>query len=211
VLWKVPTLTCMMLALTMPSLLAAETRYVQSEGVPLHVRSGPGIDNPIVARLAHGTQVSLLESWGVWARVATPQGDAAGWVLQRYLTPDPPPSSESHTDMSADEEQRRFTRLQRKGIITIQRGNAGVLKLTINALVWRHLTPQEQHNFLQRAQRLFGSTSVDIYDHHTDSLLARLTDTGTFESLADSANSQTTSTLPPPRSPSPLSPPVSPR
>jgi hypothetical protein len=62
---------------------------------------------------------------------------------------------------------------------------------------------------LQRAQRLFGNTSVEIYDHHTDSLLARLTDTGTFESLADSTSSQTTSTLPPPRSPAP--PPASPR
>jgi Bacterial SH3 domain len=207
--WKVPLLACVMLTLTIPSLRAAETLYVQSESVPLNVRSGPGIDNPIVARLAHRTQVSLLERWSVWARITTPQGDAEGWVLQRYLTPDPPPSSESQTDMSADEEQRRFTRLQRKGIITIQRGDAGMLKLTINALIWRHLTPQEQHNFLQRAQHLFGSTSVDIYDHHTDSLLARLTGTGTFESLADSASSQTMSPLPPPTSPSP--PPVSPR
>jgi SH3-like domain-containing protein len=208
--WKVPILTCVVLTLTIPSLLAAETRYVHSESVPLNVRSGPSIDNSIVARLAHGTQVSLLERWSVWARVATSQGDE-GWVLQRYLTPDPPLPSESQTDMSADEEQRRFTRLQSKGIITIQRGQAGVLKLTINALIWRHLTPHEQHNFLQRAQRLFGSTSVEIYDHHTDSLLARLTDMGTFESLADSASSQTTSPLPPPRSFSPLSPPVGPR
>ena len=82
-------LVCVLLSITLPPQLAAETRYVNSENVPLNVRSGPGTDNAIVARLDHGTQVSLLERWGVWARIATLSGEAEGWVLQRYLIPTP--------------------------------------------------------------------------------------------------------------------------
>lgn len=191
--WTAPILVYVMLAATFSPLLAAEMRYVHSESTPLNVRSAPGTDNPIIARLAHGTQVTLLERWGVWARIASPQDEAEGWVLQRYLTPNPPPPVESQTDMSVAEEQRRFTRLQRKGIITAQRGHAGVLRLTINTLIWRHLTPQERHNFLLRAQRLFGGNTVEIQDHHTATPLARLTATGTFESLPPAAESQTPS------------------
>jgi hypothetical protein len=132
--------------------------------------------------------VSLLERWGVWARIATLSGETEGWVLQRYLIPDPLAAEASLLDMSVEEEQRRFTRLQRKGVLTVQRaGSTGVLRLTIQPLIWRHLTPQEQHNFLQRAQRLFGGTSVAISALHSGELLARLTDTGTFESVADTA------------------------
>ena len=181
-------LVCALLSITLPPQLAAETRYVNSENVPLNVRSGPGTDNAIVARLDHGTQVSLLEHWSVWARIATLSGETEGWVLQRYLIPTPLSSAASLLDMSVEEEQRRFTRLQRKGVLTVQRaGNTGVLRLTMQPLIWRHLTPQEQHNFLQRAQRLFGGTSVDIYASRTGELLARLTGTGAFESMALSA------------------------
>ncbi len=90
--------------------------------------------------------------------------------------------------MSTGEEQRRFARLQRKGILTVQRpGNTGLLKLTMSALIWRHLTPQEQQNVLQRAQRLFGGTTVEMHDQHNEGLLARLTATGAFESLLPSS------------------------
>jgi hypothetical protein len=117
------------------------------------------------------------------------QGDTAGWVLQRYLAPTPPPPAESQTDMSVGEEQRRFARLQRQGILTVQQPrNTGLLTLTISALVWRHLTPQEQQNLLQRAQRLFGGTTVEIYDQQHQGLLARLTATGAFESLGPSSS-----------------------
>jgi hypothetical protein len=199
--------------ITLPLQLMAEPYYVHSDNVPLNVRSGPGTENAIVARLSHGTQVSLLERWGVWAKITTSQGEAAGWVLQRYLAPEPPAPVVSQADMSVEEEQRRFTRLQRKGVITIQRsGNTGVLRLTIQPLIWRHLTPQEQQNFLQRAQRLFGGTAVDIYNHSTRELLARLTATGTFESAAVSENPAPFpmppegNATPPPSPPSPRSP-----
>jgi uncharacterized protein YgiM (DUF1202 family) len=182
--WRCTILACVMLAITCSPLLAAETRYVQSENMPLNVRSGPGTDATIVARLAHGTQVSLLERWGMWAKIVSAQGDTAGWVLERYLAPNPPPPAESQADTDTAEEQRRFTRLQRKGILTVQLpGSTGLLKLTMSALIWRHLTPQEQQNVLQRAQRLFGGTTVELHDQHNGSLLARLTTTGAFESM----------------------------
>ena len=114
--------------------------------------------------------------------------------------------------MSVEEEQRRFTRLQRKGVLTVQRaGNTGVLRLTIQPLIWRHLTPQEQHNFLQRAQRLFGGASVYIYALHTGELLARLTDTGAFESMAVSARTPMPAGSPAAENPVPPAPPFSPR
>jgi uncharacterized protein YgiM (DUF1202 family) len=181
--WKCIVLACVMLAIALSPLLAAEIRYVQSENMPLNMRSAPEADATIVARLVHGTQVSLLERWGVWAKITPPKGDTAGWVLQRYLAPAPPPPAESQTDMSTGEEQRRFSRLQRKGILLVQRpDNTGLLKLTMSALIWRHLTPREQQNVLQRAQRLFGGTTVEMYGQHNEGLLARLTATGAFES-----------------------------
>jgi hypothetical protein len=120
----------------------------------------------------------------MWAKIVSAQDNTAGWVLERYLAPNPPPPAESQTDMDTAEEQRRFARLQRKGILTVQPpGSTGLLKLTMSALIWRHLTPQEQQNVLQRAQRLFGGTAVEIHDQHNGGLLARLTATGAFESM----------------------------
>jgi hypothetical protein len=200
------------LSIALPLQLAAETLYVNSENTPLNVRSGPGTDNAIVARLEHGTQVSLLERWSVWARITTPAGETAGWVLQRYLTPVPRSPAASLLDMSVEEEQRRFTRLQRTGVLTVQRaGSTGVLRLTIQPLVWRHLTPQEQHNFLQRAQRLFGGVSVDISASQTGEVLARLMDTGAFEAMAVSARTPMPAGSPPAHNPVLLTPPASPR
>jgi uncharacterized protein YgiM (DUF1202 family) len=200
--WKCIVLAYVMLAIALSPLLAAETRYVSSEHMPLNVHSGPETNATIVARLAHGTQVSLLERWGVWAKIMPAQGDTAGWVLQRYLAPHPPSPAESQMDMSTVEEQRRFARLQRKGILTVQRpGNTGVLTLTISALIWRHLTPQEQQNVLQRAQRLFGGTTVEIHAQQNEGLLARLTATGAFESVAGTAAGHTPSNEAPPQAP----------
>jgi hypothetical protein len=71
--------------------------------------------------------------------------------------------------------------------------------------------PQEQHNFLQRAQRLLGGSSVDIYAQHTGELLARLTDTGAFEAMAVSAHTPMPAGSPPADNPLSPAPPVSPR
>jgi hypothetical protein len=64
---------------------------------------------------------------------------------------------------------------------------------------------------LQRAQRLFGGTSVDISAHHTGELLARLTDTGAFEPVAVSAQPPMPGGSPPTDNPLPPGTPFSPR
>jgi hypothetical protein len=169
------------------SLWAAEILYVNSESLPLNVRSGPGTEYTILKRLPHGTQVTVLERWGLWARIALSEEPTAGWVLLRYLVPESPAAPAEAADMSPEQEQRRFARLQRKGIITVQLQRAsGLLRLTINPLVWYRLTPSEQQSLLTRAQRLFGGSVVEIQAHGTDAVLARLSATGAFEPVAGS-------------------------
>jgi uncharacterized protein YraI len=60
-----------------------------SSGVRLRVRSGPGSDYPIVARLSNGQKVTLLgrNAAGNWLLVALPgQTGPYGWVSASYLT-----------------------------------------------------------------------------------------------------------------------------
>jgi hypothetical protein len=91
----------------------------------------------------------------------------------------PPPAT---TDM--EQERQRFGRLQRKGVIAVQRsGTRAPLRLTIDPLLWDRLTPHEQQNFMQRAQQLFGGTIVEMHGRRTDDLLARYTANGGFESF----------------------------
>jgi uncharacterized protein YgiM (DUF1202 family) len=155
-------------------------RYVNSPETPLNVRRGPGTEHAVVARLPHGTRVFLHERLGLWYRVALPDEQTEGWVLQRYLTADPPGDVQAQVDMSVEAERRRFDRLQRKGIINVHRYGA-TLRMTINPLIWRRLTPTQQVNFLRRARRLFAVTSVEMHDQRNVALLARLTATGHVE------------------------------
>lgn len=181
--WRSVLLGWLMLAtLGLSSLLAEETRYVASGRSPLTVRSGPGVDYEAQTRLPHGTEVIVQEYRGGWARVTRAPGDTTGWVPQQYLTVKPPPDLAERLDMSPDHERRRFSRLQRKGIIaTKQSGTRGVSRLTIHPLIWYRLTPHQQENFLRRAQRYYGGTSVEMYNERNDALLARLTATGDVE------------------------------
>jgi uncharacterized protein YgiM (DUF1202 family) len=183
--------------LSVPSLWAAEPYTVNSEGAPLNVRSGPGIEYEIVTRLPHGTQVLLEERAGLWAKITPPSGPEDGWVLERYLLPVRSTDATAPVELSPEQERRRFTRLQRKGVITVNLlGEPEVLRLTITPLLWYRLTPQEQQNFLERAKRTLGGTTVEIYDTLTNTLLARLSTTGTFEATvpAPSALSPITTT-----------------
>lgn len=71
--------------------LSAATWYVKpSAEVP--VRSGQGSDFKILAVVPDGMTVELLEEADPWARIRTP-GGTEGWLLKRYLTSEPPPSS----------------------------------------------------------------------------------------------------------------------
>ncbi len=66
----------------------AETYYVQpSAEIPL--RRGQGTDYKILAVLANGTPVEILEDQAPWVRVVTKSGKE-GWLFKRFLTRDKP-------------------------------------------------------------------------------------------------------------------------
>ncbi len=69
--------------------VTASTMYVApSSEVPL--RTGKSSAKKIIAVLADGTQVELLQEEDAWALVRTASGKE-GWILRRYLTENPPP------------------------------------------------------------------------------------------------------------------------
>jgi hypothetical protein len=164
----------------------------------------------VVSSLPYGTKVVLHERWGQWAKITLLQGKREGWVIHHYLAPESS-AGRGETDMSPQQERRRFARLQRKGVIRVVRSHMpGILRLTINHLVWRHLTPSQQTNFLRRAKRHFGGTVVEMRDRRNNALLARLTALGKMEFATQTPETQlpptgTTSTSPPTNSAGPES------
>lgn len=64
----------------------AKTMYV-SDVLRLTLRSGPSIENKILAVIESGQMMEVVESGEEWSRVKLPNGKQ-GWVLSRYLTPD---------------------------------------------------------------------------------------------------------------------------
>lgn len=184
--WRSVLLGCVMLCVVgLSPLLAEETHYVTRGDPMLNMRSGPGMEYSVVSRLPYGTKVVLHERWGQWAKILLLQGKQEGWVIQHYLAP-ASSADKKETDMSRQQERRRFARLQRKGVITVVRSHMpDTLRLTINHLVWRHLTPSQQQNFLRRAKRHFGGTVVEMRDRRNNALLARLTALGEMEGRRD--------------------------
>lgn len=63
-----------------------ETMYV-SDTLKLTLRTGPSIENKILAVIDSGQMMDVLEFGDEWARVRLPNGKE-GWVLSRYLTSD---------------------------------------------------------------------------------------------------------------------------
>ncbi len=169
---------------TLAPLEAADIRYVNSPTIDLNVRRGPGTEHAVVTRLPHGAAVILRERLGLWYRITPLRGNQEGWVLGRYLALKPPTTEDTADDMSLEQEEQRFTRLRRKGVIRVYTDNARVLRIMIDPLVWRRLTAPQQENFLQRAHHLHGNTVVEARNVHDDTLLNRLTaigDTFAFE------------------------------
>ncbi|MEJ2099182.1 MAG: TIGR04211 family SH3 domain-containing protein [Desulfobacterales bacterium] len=66
----------------------AETMYV-ADMLKLTLRTGPSIENKILAVIESGQQLELLKAGEEWSQVQLPNGQE-GWVLSRYLTPDEP-------------------------------------------------------------------------------------------------------------------------
>jgi SH3 domain protein len=66
----------------------AETMYV-TDVLKLTLRTGPSIENKILAVIDSGQMVEVVEFGDEWSRVQMPNGKE-GWVLTRYLTSDEP-------------------------------------------------------------------------------------------------------------------------
>lgn len=164
-------------------LFAAETYVISSEQQYLHLRSGPGTEYQVLLSLPNGAKVIVHEFWEQWAKVSPIAYDnTVGWVLKRDLVAER--QTVTKTDMALDrqQEERRFSRLRRKGVLGVQQDRGGgVLRLTMNHLLWYRLPAIQQENFLQRARQFFGGSIVEIWDQHRATLMARLTATGVLE------------------------------
>lgn len=158
---------------------AADLRYVKSPEVDLNVRRGPGTEHAVLTQLPHGTPLFVQERVGLWLRVVAPDRGVEGWVLQRYLSAEPPGNPAELAVFDPTEEQERFDRLLRQDVIRVQPdASRGVLHISINGLIWQRLTPHQQANFLQRAHRLYNLNTVEIHDRRNQSMLSRLVATG---------------------------------
>lgn len=69
---------------------AGQTRYI-SDDIPITLRTGPSLDNRIVRNLSAGVRVEALESdeESGYSRVRVANDGTEGWVLTRYLSPEP--------------------------------------------------------------------------------------------------------------------------
>ncbi len=105
-----------------------------------------------------------------------------GWVLKRDLVAEHRAASETLAPLDREQEQRRFGRLRRKGVLGVHRdGAGGVLRLTINHLLWHRLPAIQQENFLRRARQFFGASVVEIRNQRDQTVMARLTAAGELE------------------------------
>jgi SH3 domain protein len=68
--------------------LHAETQFV-TDNVKLTVRTGPSVENKIIAVIETGTTVDVITPGENWSLVRIPDGKE-GYVLSRYLVADPP-------------------------------------------------------------------------------------------------------------------------
>ena len=87
---------CLMILCLLPpssSLAAGQFRYVYTEnGKSLNVRDLPGKNGTVIARLANGSKVSVLDEEGDW--VGIDYNGRTGYVMARFLTEGRPASPE---------------------------------------------------------------------------------------------------------------------
>ena len=70
------------------AMVMADDIYV-SGVTKITMRTGPGTDHKIVAMLASGTRLEVLNYQTDWSQVKT-EDEKTGWVLSRFLTKDKP-------------------------------------------------------------------------------------------------------------------------
>ncbi len=66
----------------------AEDMYVASV-TEISLRTGPNVDNKIIAMLKTGSKLEIIEFNKDWSQVRTDNGKS-GWVLSRFITPKKP-------------------------------------------------------------------------------------------------------------------------
>ena len=66
----------------------AEDMYVASV-TEISLRTGPSVDNKIIAMLKTGNKLEIIEFNKDWSQVRTDNGKS-GWVLSRFITPKKP-------------------------------------------------------------------------------------------------------------------------
>ena len=66
----------------------AQTVYVIDE-FEVTMRTGPSVENKIIAMLPTGTKLQVIEEKGDWVLVQSPTG-SEGWVLKRYVSVETP-------------------------------------------------------------------------------------------------------------------------
>lgn len=187
--WRITTCRVLVFAVAwlgwihVPSLFAAETFYISSDTEYLNMWSGPGMEYRVVSRLPHGTKVTVHEYWGQWAKISSATNvETQGWVLKQNLTAGLATTWQTFTPLDREQEERRFSRLRRKGVLGVQAmGAGGVLRLTMSPLIWRRLPTRLQEHFLRRAQQYFGGSVVEMLDRRNQTLMARLTSSGGLE------------------------------
>jgi len=113
-LHKMPFLAALLLAVLAQSAVA-QTRYVSDE-FEITLRTGPSTANQIVRMLESGTQLEMLEQdpESGYTRVRT-LGGTEGWVISRYLMPEP-----AARDQLADMRQRLETIRNQSGDLGAQ-------------------------------------------------------------------------------------------
>jgi SH3 domain protein len=74
--------------LAFSTVAAAQTRYIKPTA-EIPMRSGQGRDYKILAIVADGDAVTMLEEDDAWAKVVT-EGGIDGWILKRYLSKEEP-------------------------------------------------------------------------------------------------------------------------
>lgn len=99
---------------------AADLLYVKSPKVDLNVRRGPGTEYAVLTQLPHGTPIFVQERVGLWLRIVAPDRGIEGWVLQRYLSAEPPGNPAELAVFDPAQEQERFDRLLRRDVIRVQ-------------------------------------------------------------------------------------------
>ncbi len=77
-----------LLVLLLPGIAGAEIMYL-TDVLEVAVRSGKGLEYEIVAIAKSNDEVDVLSTDGEYAKIRLPNG-IEGWVLSRYLTPEPP-------------------------------------------------------------------------------------------------------------------------